>query len=57
MEEASEISAFDDITEEEILSLCLFSSLSGDGAWNAISAGIALDIAFGRSKNLPQVEQ
>ncbi len=46
-------------TEEEII--CLWrslksSGLSEDEAWHAIVTGIALDMAFARSKSLKQVE-
>jgi hypothetical protein len=52
--------AFDSITEAEIISLWeSFKSLglSEEAAWNAILAGIALDMAFARTKNLPRLEQ
>lgn len=51
--------AFDDVTEQDIILLWRsFKSagLSGDEAWNAIMTGIALDMAFSRTRNLPQVE-
>ena len=51
---------FENITEAEIISLWeVFKSsgLSADEAWNAIVAGIALDVAFARSKNLTTLEQ
>ncbi len=46
-------------TEEEII--CLWrslqsSGLSEDEAWHAILTGIALDMAFARSKNLTRLE-
>ena len=46
-------------TEEEVI--CLWrtlrsSGLSGDEAWHAIATGIALDLAFARSKTLRRVE-
>ena len=45
-------------TEEEII--CLWRSLqsgglTGEEAWHAIVTGIALDMAFARSKNLRRV--
>lgn len=51
---------FASISEHEIVSLWesfKAAGLTGDEAWNAVLAGIALDLAFARSKNLPQVEQ
>lgn len=60
IEPRSEIDPFDNITEAEIISLWeVFKSsgLSADEAWNAIVAGIALDVAFARSKNLTTMEQ
>lgn len=47
-------------TEEEIISLwrsLQASGLSRDEAWHAIVTGIALDVAFARSKNRRAVEQ
>jgi len=55
-----ETEPFENITEAEIISLWeVFKSsgLSADEAWNAIVAGIALDVAFARSKNLTTIEQ
>jgi hypothetical protein len=55
-----ESDAFASISEHEIVSLWetfKAAGLSGDDAWNAVLAGIALDLAFARSRNLPQVEQ
>lgn len=60
IEEASELDAFDNVTEEEVLSLWRSfksSGLTGYEAWHAIVTGIALDMAFARSRNLKQVEQ
>ncbi len=60
MEELSEQVAFEEPTEEEIITLwqsLKSNKLSGDEAWHAIVTGIALDMAFARSKSLPQVEQ
>ena len=60
IEKTSELDTFENVTEEEILSLWQsFKSggLSADEAWDAIVTGIALDMAFARSKNLRQVEQ
>jgi hypothetical protein len=52
--------SFDSISEAEIISLWeSFKSLglSEEAAWNAILAGIALDMAFARTKNMPKLEQ
>ena len=60
VEKAAEQDAFEDITEEEIIFLWRSfrsSGLSGDEAWHAIVTGMALDMAFARSKKSPQVEQ
>ncbi|MGH7844975.1 MAG: hypothetical protein ACREQW_07380 [Candidatus Binatia bacterium] len=60
IERRVELDPFENITEAEILSLWeVFKSsgLSADEAWNAIVAGIALDVAFARSKNLTTLEQ
>lgn len=57
---ASEQDPFDNITEEEIISLweCFKANgLSADEAWHAIVTGIALDMAFERTWNLRQVSQ
>lgn len=59
-EETSELDTFDNVAEEEILCfwrLLKSGGLSGDKAWRAIVTGIALDVAFDRSKNLRRVEQ
>jgi hypothetical protein len=60
IERRTETEGFENITEAEIISLWeVFKSsgLSADEAWNAIVAGIALDVAFARSKNLSTIEQ
>jgi hypothetical protein len=60
IERQPELDPFENITEAEIISLWeVFKSsgLSADEAWNAIVAGIALDVAFARSKNLSRIEQ
>jgi hypothetical protein len=60
IERRAEVDPFENITEAEIISLWeVFQSsgLSADDAWNAIVAGIALDVAFARSKNLTNLEQ
>ncbi|MFQ5852679.1 MAG: hypothetical protein ACE5JU_19135 [Candidatus Binatia bacterium] len=56
----SQLETFDDVTEQDIILLWRsFKSagLSGDEAWHAIMTGIALDVAFARSRSLPQVDQ
>jgi hypothetical protein len=53
------IDAFDSPTEDEIISLWQsFKSagLSDKEAWDAIVAGIALDMAFSRTETLPRIE-
>jgi hypothetical protein len=61
IEKSPELDAsFENITEEEIIFLWQSfksSGLSGDQAWHAIVTGIALDMAFSRSKKLPQIDQ
>lgn len=60
IEEASELDTFDNVTEEEILSLwnsLKSSGLSEDEAWDAIVAGMVLEMAFDRSESLRQVDQ
>jgi len=50
---------FESVTEEEILLLWRSfktSGLSEDQAWNAIVTGIALDMAFSRSRSLSRAE-
>ena len=57
---SSPLTGFDDVTEQDIILLWQsFKSagLSGDAAWHAIMTGIALDMAFNRTRNLPQIEQ
>ncbi len=59
IENTSELDSFENVTEEEIISLWRsFKSngLSGDQAWHVIVTGIALDMAFARSRSLNQVE-
>ena len=60
IEKASERDTFDTITEDEIISVWSSfktAGLSGDEAWHAIVTGMALNMAFARSKGLPQIEQ
>jgi hypothetical protein len=57
---ASDQDPFDNITEEEIISLweCFKGNgLSADEAWHAIVTGIALDMAFERSETLKLTDQ
>ena len=59
IERRVDLDPFENITEAEIISLWeVFKSsgLSADEAWNAIVAGIALDVAFARSRNLTTIE-
>ena len=56
-EEPIELDLFDLTTEEDVVELWkAFKSkgLSSGDAWSAVIAEIALDIGFGRFKNLPQ---
>jgi hypothetical protein len=59
LETGHDTDAFENVTKEEIISLwrCFRSSgLSGDDAWHAIVTGMALDMAFARSKHWPRVQ-
>jgi len=59
LDRASEQDAFDDVNEEEIIFLwqsLKSSGLSGDEAWHAVVTGIALDMAFARSKTTKQID-
>ena len=50
---------FESVTEEEIIHLWRSikgRGLSEDQAWQAVVTGIALDMAFAKSKNSPQIE-
>ncbi len=60
LEMAPEANPFEDVTEEEIIFLWRSfksSGLSGQEAWHAILTGIALDMAFERSKSQKRIEQ
>ena len=61
IEKVPELDAsFENVTEEEIIFLWQSfksSGLSGDEAWHVIVTGLALDMAFSRSKKLPPVDQ
>lgn len=59
-ERANKVEGFEEITEEEILSLwnCFQAGgLSGNEAWYAILTGIALDMAFEKGRNRARVDQ
>jgi hypothetical protein len=59
LDRATEQDAFDDVTEEEIIFLwqsLKSGGLSGDEAWHAVVTGIALDMAFARSKTTKQID-
>lgn len=50
---------FDSVTEEEIIRLWRSikgRGLSEDEAWHAVVTGIALDMAFAKSKTCTQIE-
>jgi hypothetical protein len=50
---------FESVTEEEIIHLWRSikgRGLSEDQAWQAVVTGIALDMAFAKSKNSTQIE-
>lgn len=50
---------FESVTEEEIIRLWRSikgRGLSEDEAWQAVVTGIALDMAFAKSKNCSQIE-
>lgn len=51
---------FESVTEEEIIHLWRSikgRGLSEDEAWQAVVTGIALDMAFAKSRNCTQIEQ
>lgn len=57
--EERDAEGFDNVTEEEIISLWRsFKStgLSEDAAWHAIVTGIALDMVFSRNRSLSRAE-
>jgi hypothetical protein len=59
IERASDAESFDNVSEEEIIFLWRTfkaNGLTSDQAWHAIVTGMALDMAFDRSKKVPQVE-
>ena len=54
-----EVDPFENVTEEEVISLWRSFKASGlteDEAWHAIVTGIALDMAFARTRSLRQAE-
>jgi len=58
-EQAREQEFFDSVTEDEIMyhwRAIKSKSLSEDDAWQAIVTGIALDMAFAKSKTFRQIE-
>lgn len=60
IEKATGQDTFENVSEYEIISLWRSfksSGLSGDEAWHAVVTGIALDMAFAKSKSLGRVEQ
>jgi hypothetical protein len=51
---------FETVTEEEIIYLWRSikgRGLSGDEAWQAIVTGLALDMAFSKTRSYKQIEQ
>ncbi|MBI1995485.1 MAG: hypothetical protein HYU31_16450 [Deltaproteobacteria bacterium] len=58
-EQAREQEFFDSVTEDEIMyhwRAIKSKGLSDDDAWQAIVTGIALDMAFAKSKTFRQIE-
>lgn len=54
-----EVDPFESVTEEEVISLWRSFKASGlteDEAWHAIVTGIALDMAFARTRSLRRAE-
>ena len=59
MAEDAQIESFDDLTEQDIILLWRsfkMAGLSGDEAWHAIMTGMALDMAFARTRGLSHLE-
>jgi len=57
--EQFQVENFDDLTEQDIIILWRsfkLAGLSGDEAWHAIMTGMALDMAFSRTRGLSEVE-
>ncbi len=57
--EQFQVENFDDLTEQDIIILWRsfkLAGLSGDEAWHAIMTGMALDMAFARTRGLSEIE-
>ena len=57
--EQFQVENFDDLTEQDIIILWRsfkLAGLSGDDAWHAIMTGMALDMAFARTRGLSEIE-
>jgi len=60
LDEERDREVFESVTEEEILYLWRSikgRSISDNDAWNAVMAGLALDVAFANGKPPMQIEQ
>ncbi len=60
LDEERDREVFESVTEEEILYLWRSikgRSISDNDAWNAVMAGLALDVAFAKGKPSMQIEQ
>ncbi len=60
LDEERDREVFESVTEEEILYLWRSikgRSISDNDAWNAVMAGLALDVAFAKGKPPMQIEQ
>ena len=60
LDEESGREVFESVTDEEILYLWRSikgRSISENDAWNAVMAGLALDVAFAKGKPPMQIEQ
>lgn len=59
LDQGSDRELFESVTEEEVIDLWRSikgRGLSEDQAWQAIITGIALDMAFAKSRNFSQIE-
>ncbi len=59
MLEDTQVESFDELTEQDMILLWRsfkMAGLSGDEAWHAIMTGMALDMAFARTRGLSHVE-
>ena len=57
MHEGSDVEAFDDVTEQGIIKLwesLKTAGMSSNVAWGTIMTGIAMDVAFPRTKKMPR---